>query len=518
MAKTSKNNPTDGAAAVPEDPGQAPEPEPGGPEPEQSDPEPAASDRKEKPPADKNKLRTFFQNVDRIEPADWGPRATITVYRSEPVIDKLRSTENKYVTKYGEAIDLEKLKQDYGSGRYKLYLNFKKPAAKSSIQIDVLDVDILDMKYPPELALGDWVDDPKNKRWAWAKGILEKREAEKRKAEEEAAKRPEVGGMSAGQVLELVDDIEERVSKRYEQKAPVVEQKSAAADLTALVAAAKGIADLQKPAAAPVENPQLAQMQKQIEYQQKRADDLMAKLLDTLAAKSTAPSGFDTFKGVVKEIADFLPQVKSLLPNPSDVESASRMTGSQEFWQGIINTGIEKVSPLLTLFGNFMMTRAMQQAAAQPRTPPPPGSVQVPTALPQAQQFPATPPGAPPQAPSVDAQQPLTPIVEQVPPMPSAEQMTGMFQVIGQSVAAALLEGKDGSVYAENFEGLFGETAYDQLAALPKERLLQIFQSMPMWTQLGILQQKVPQFIDEFIDYGKPEAPGAPSADEGDEA
>lgn len=458
------------------------------------------------------KTLTFFQQVDRIDPADWGTRAYILLYRLEPIIDRLRSTENKYIAKYGEAIDQERIKQDHGSGRYRLYLTFKVPAAKESREVDSTEFDINDPAYPPNLPLGEWVEDSKNKKWAWAKAILEKREAEKKLQSD-----PQSAGMeSMVKVLDLVDRIEQRAAKRVEPVPAAATQPDGTAQLTALVNAAEKIANLKQPTPTPPTSSTDA-LREDMKYYRERTDKLTDKLMEALAAKSTAPSGFDTFKGVVKEIADFLPQVKSLLPTPGEGDSVSRMTGSQEFWQGIINTSIEKVSPLLTLVGNFMMTRAMQQAAAQPRTPPPPGSVQLPTALPQAPQFPATQPGTPP-TPPVEQQQPLTPIVEQVPATPTMEQMTGMFQVIGQSVAAALLEGKDGSVYAENFEGLFGEVAYDQLAALPKERLLQMFQSMPMWNQLGILQQKVPQFIEEFIDYGKPEAPGTPSADEGDEA
>ena len=80
--------------------------------------------------------------------------------------------------------------------------------------------------------------------------------------------------------------------------------------------------------------------------------------------------------------------------------------------------------------------------------------------------------------------------------------------MIGETVATALVEGRAGDAYAESFEGLFGTSAYDQLSALGKERMLQIFQSLPMWEKLGILQSKVPGFIDEFLEYGKEETQG----------
>ena len=66
----------------------------------------------------------------------------------------------------------------------------------------------------------------------------------------------------------------------------------------------------------------------------------------------------------------------------------------------------------------------------------------------------------------------------------------------------ALAEGRDGSEYADHFEGLFGQQAYDRISAVGKDQILAIVQSLPVYANLGILQSKVPQFVEQFLAYG----------------
>ena len=63
------------------------------------------------------KQDTFFGRIARVQKDDWGTRAKIKAYRLEPIIDRLRGSENKYITIYHEPITEEKMKIDHGSGR-----------------------------------------------------------------------------------------------------------------------------------------------------------------------------------------------------------------------------------------------------------------------------------------------------------------------------------------------------------------------------------------------------------------
>ena len=107
--------------------------------------------------------------MNSVPKGDWGPRANIYLYRVEPVIDRTRSGDSKFINVYAEPVTEDRVMADYGSGRYKLILNFRKPGAETGDVIDSTYMDILNMKYPPKIPLGEWTDDPRNKKWAWAK-------------------------------------------------------------------------------------------------------------------------------------------------------------------------------------------------------------------------------------------------------------------------------------------------------------------------------------------------------------
>ena len=493
MAKTKKSEAQDAATATLPESEAAPSTRE---EAEQTPPPAETGDKplqkKEKPEG--KKFLTFWERIDAIDAADWGARAVATLYRIEPIIDRTRSTERKYVAKSQQWIDLDRIKMDHGSGRYQLYLNFKEPGKREGRQVDMIEFDILDMKYPPQLPLGEWVEDAKNDKWKWAKEILKKREAEADKA---APAAPQQIGMSPGEVLDLVDRVAERLKPE-----PQGEQKSAASDLTALVAAAKNIAELKTPppAAPSTNNDEVKALREDLAYQRTRTDQLMDKLLAQSAAKSQGPSGLESLKDIVGTLKTLLPDARDLLaPALEGVTGGhSRMTGDQEFWQGIITTVVDKSQPLLNLLGQFMLSRALQVS----QRPPAPGATPQP-AMTQQPGLPQPPQAQPNQQPS-----PMPPSSPTDVSTPQPEQINQLVMMIGETVATALVEGRAGDAYAESFEGLFGTSAYDQLSALGKERMLQIFQSLPMWEKIGILQSKVPGFIDEFLEYGKEETQG----------
>ena len=142
------------------------EPEP--PEPPESDDMPvqeAAEPPKREPP----KVPSFFQTMGRVQKEDWGPRASIYLYRLEPMIDRLRGGDKKYIMMYTEPLTEERIMVDHGSGRYKAVLNIRKAGAERGDEIDSHFFDIMNLKYPPKVPKGEWVDDPRNKKWAWAK-------------------------------------------------------------------------------------------------------------------------------------------------------------------------------------------------------------------------------------------------------------------------------------------------------------------------------------------------------------
>jgi hypothetical protein len=116
------------------------------------------------------RVATFFERMQGFNRKDWdGGRAKVKLYRLAPLINRLVGSEHKFVTIYGEPVTEERIKVDHGSGRYRLYLNYKAPAGSQEKELDMVEIDILDQNYPPKIPPGEWMDDPRNKSWAWAK-------------------------------------------------------------------------------------------------------------------------------------------------------------------------------------------------------------------------------------------------------------------------------------------------------------------------------------------------------------
>lgn len=159
-SKPEKTVPISTRAAVLDEP----EP-PDTPETDDTPTQEAAEPPRREPP----KVPSFFQTMGRVQKEDWGPRASIYLYRLEPMIDRLRGGDKKYIMMYTEPLTEERIMVDHGSGRYKAVLNIRKAGAERGDEIDSHFFDIMNLKYPPKVPKGEWVDDPRNKKWAWAK-------------------------------------------------------------------------------------------------------------------------------------------------------------------------------------------------------------------------------------------------------------------------------------------------------------------------------------------------------------
>jgi len=108
----------------------------------------------------------FFKRVAAIEQADWGTRAFMYLYITEPVCVAKTWGANAYALKSSEAIlDLEPIKHQFGSCRGWLSLNTRKTGKDATDQIDRYDFEILDPTCPPKIARGAWANDSRNDRW-----------------------------------------------------------------------------------------------------------------------------------------------------------------------------------------------------------------------------------------------------------------------------------------------------------------------------------------------------------------
>jgi hypothetical protein len=428
------------------------------------------------------KVLTFFQQLTRIQMADWGARAKIRVYRLEPIIDMRRGSANKYICIYTEPVDEERIKRDLGSGRYRLYLNFKNPGAQEEKELDSVEIDILDKNFPPNIPDGSWVDDPINKKWAWAKPISQGAAA--------AAASAASGNMlEAVQVLgQLQDRAEERARERIDSGRP--QTWDPAQQLATVVTAAKDIAGALK---ATPENPipafiseQMAAMRTELAAQRQRSDVLMDRLLEMARGPQQQPNQFSAIKEITQGIKELLPALRDIWPEAPDAIAngiaRSKLGPWQEFFQPVLPKLLETFGPLIP---------GMLAARNAPPQPTPGMLSYNPAQLPN-----------PPQ-----------------PQPPQARQPSHQNPNLDEMLLNALTNDREGGEFADSLIMLFGQQGqlmYRQAASLGEQGLLTLIQGRPVWNQLGPLQSKVPHFVHEFIEWGQePEESGEETPVEG---
>jgi len=419
-------------------------------------------------------MLTFFQQLEKIPLADWGTRAKIRVYRLEPIIDMRRGSQTKYICIYTEAVDEERIKRDLGSGRYRLFLNIKVPGGQEERETDSVEFDILDRNFPPVIPEGTWVDDPINKKWAWAKPQM-------------PGNQNQSGATASGAMLEAVqvlgelqDRAEERAKERIDSGRPQ-SNWDPAQQLQTVANVAKEMATALK---ATPENPipqfisdQMAAMRTELADARKRSDTLMDKLLDM--AKAPQPqqqNGLSAVKEIMQGIKDFLPTVRDLWPNaPEDIAERvvkSKMGPWQEFFAPVLPKLVDALAPIMP-----GITAGLMGNAAQSR----PSMMPVPARLPN----PAMPQ-----------------------PGPQAQPQGQHAPNLDEMLLNALTNDRDGGEFADSLVMLFGQQGqlmYRQAASLGEQGLLTLIQQRPIWQQLGPLQSKVAQFVHEFIEYGQEE-------------
>jgi len=447
-------------------------------EPPETPPQPAKASepppRKPHSPLAVPKMLTFFQQLEKIPLADWGTRAKIRVYRLEPIIDMRRGSQTKYICIYTEAVDEERIKRDLGSGRYRLFLNIKVPGGQEERETDSVEFDILDRNFPPVIPEGTWVDDPINKKWAWAKPQM-------------PGNQNQSGATASGAMLEAVqvlgelqDRAEERAKERIDSGRPQ-SNWDPAQQLQTVANVAKEMATALK---ATPENPipqfisdQMAAMRTELADARKRSDTLMDKLLDM--AKAPQPqqqNGLSAVKEIMQGIKDFLPTVRDLWPNaPEDIAERvvkSKMGPWQEFFAPVLPKLVDALAPIMPGIAAGLMGNAAQSR---------PSMMPVPARLPN----PAMPQ-----------------------PGPQAQPQGQHAPNLDEMLLNALTNDRDGGEFADSLVMLFGQQGqlmYRQAASLGEQGLLTLIQQRPIWQQLGPLQSKVAQFVHEFIEYGQEE-------------
>jgi hypothetical protein len=99
------------------------------------------------------------------------------LYRTSPKIDRRSNGRPINLTKYSNYFDADQVKREHGSGGYRMDLTRRNPVSGKYTRIAQYYFDVLDMDYPPKVPAGDWIDQPENDMWKWARPKIEQASA-----------------------------------------------------------------------------------------------------------------------------------------------------------------------------------------------------------------------------------------------------------------------------------------------------------------------------------------------------
>jgi len=354
-----------GNGAPPVEPAPAPE------TPFDSEPAPEAAapaeppKKKGRPPgtggiASSNASKTILQIIAEVPAAYWtAGTARIKIYRLAPLINRNVTSEHRFITECLEPIDEQGLKRECGSGRYRLYLNYKNSAGGGERETARGEVDILDPAFPPKIPAGEWMDDPRNRQWAWAKP--------KEPAEAQA---PAAAVDTILEGMRLGNEIRKEAREELQSVAPPTPPPAAAATVDPW-AAAERILNMRS------ENPMVTILMQRMEAQdraaeeaRKREADLQRELRDMMRQQpaNAAPKSF------IEQMTEFGTAMETISKTPlgkifgmgGAAEAAapvvrSRISGTLETIKEIAPIVIDPLRPLFNAWAHRLNNPAPQQ-------------------------------------------------------------------------------------------------------------------------------------------------------------
>jgi hypothetical protein len=442
------------------------------------------------------KTSTFFEKLERIAKADWGTRAKIKTYRLEPVIDRLRGSAYKYIMVYEEPIDEERIKVDHGSGRYRLHLTFKAPQADEK-ELDSIEFDIMDERFPPKVNRGEWVDDPRNHKYAWIKKLWE--EEDRNKA---AQQNPTAGVKEMVDTVRAVQELTGKPESQGTFASQMVETIKAVRELTPQPTPSTDNALLNT--VMQLMTTTMQQSQQTAQLQINAANEQVRELRAELRAMREQPAknGFGSFKEILGEIKEFLPAIKEIVPGVSGVIQKSRMGAWQEFFTEALPHLTPIATPFAQAIGQMMLASAQmkmqeqqekmreeraKKAASQPNAAPTPGT-----------------PAAELPAPATETN-------------PANILMEFVNVHVNPALTQYLKQDYTGDALAESLYELYpnykGVDWLTMMKTAGPDQVVQLYKTSPMWAQLELMEARFVEFVKEFCSFvpgegeqSKPEA------------
>ena len=436
------------------------------------------------PPPKPKGSPTFFQRVASIPKADWGTRAFIYVYCLQPICDLRQGGETKYLVKYTQPLEDENLIMiDYGSGRYRLQLVHRKPAADKSDAIDTTEIEIYNPKYPPLIPREVWMNDPRNKRW---EALLPPKEA--------PAPPPAAGIASVTEAFDtftkIRKDMREEIAPPPAPQSPPAQPATTMSDTLNLV---------DKIMSMKADNPmsdiyrdELKAMRDEIRAEREENRKLQREMREAAEKRAESKSdGNGDFESWVDKIEKIAPKLQGLLglggEKVTDIVHGRR----REWWQELLISAAPQVAPGLN---------AMMGAAANYFLMPKGGLGGAPQANPGQQALPGPTNGQPPQP---DSLHPLRVKVgrfleSNLMPMQKAfEDFMKKKPRDPEDAEQGYLDGSDFAAWVAEYHG---PQILQDARSLGSANIVEMFKAAPaIWAAIAPKEVQFRQFLDQVL-------------------
>lgn len=344
------------------------------PEPQ---PEPEAPETPFDPPAEPQaaapvvpkRTLTFWQKVHSIPKADWGSRAFIYVYCLEPICDLRQGGEKKYLVRLQAPQEDENfLMADYGSGKYRLTLVNRKPAADKQDAVDTLDVEIYNPKFPPKIPQEVWMNDRRNDRW---KALLPK--------EVPALPPTPLGAVS--EAFQTFTDI--RKSMRDEMApppppaapppAPPVNTMSDTLNLVNTIMTMKADNPMSE-----IYRQEMQSLREEMKSEREENRRLQREMREAAEKRAAAPATGETFETIIDKFEKIAPKLQGLLglggEKVTDIVHGRR----REWWQELAISAAPQIAPGLNAIMGAAANYFTMPRGSLGQPPPPSGQAALP--------------------------------------------------------------------------------------------------------------------------------------------
>jgi hypothetical protein len=293
---------------------------------------------------------SLFEMMSQYPADEWEKKLSAYLYRLAPVIDRGRTGGYHNVQMYTKPVTQDEImRASYGgSGRYLLILKRYDPTTRITLKIKEEVFSILNQDFPPCIPYGEWIDDEKNREWAWAKPQLEKIAKEKEGQPTTPAVAAGITDPTFGAVFNILERFmpkqnadqtqalatEVIATMREQHKEQMQQAKGNPDQLVTLVTT---IATALKPtAAAAGGDPLLATILDNMRADLKESREMNAKLMEKLFAPAAKPP---TLAEQLKDLVELKTSVGTLFRGNTGGGGEQKKTD----WGEVFARSVEKI-------------------------------------------------------------------------------------------------------------------------------------------------------------------------------